>query len=356
MLKIFSTKKIRIFIEVTSVLQIQFVIAILIKVIRFNLFTTPEKSPEINIEIGALNSHVNKGAIEFAKFCLNSIPNISEVKEVKTPLNFYDLVIFRTNLKIDSCNKHLFSRSFIANTGNVDSTKQIIKTINSKKVLFVDDGLSNWRRLAEKEPSFLNTYLYKDKGIVKFRAVPINLSFFLSKKKFVYIYSILHLRKSFNILDEYKFFSFWLSELIKPDIEILNDIKQLYIGIWPAFSDRDRDDNIDNQIDFFENSERTNILPNEKIYIKEHPKHKIENFNSENYHYITLSENIASIPIEILLVKMKNLKKIFSYPNTTAYLLKKKIIPLEDSVEIHVIKPKSDEHYAINYNLFYEAL
>lgn len=329
-------------IELTSVLQILFA-ASTIKKISKNGGLKPT-----TILVYVANKHVNQTTIDVSLSLLKKIEYFKN-----QTLVFCDM---RTNRKDFSCeiaivrtrvNKYLynfwcFDKKFFINIGNCDLLKTILIELQCKKIIGIDDGLSNWRTF-KRQINYKIILLYQFfKGII----YPQFLSRLIKFKNTVEIYSIFKKDRN-NIHRE---FTSILSELSLSSKQN-NVVKNLFISSWPSIG---RDNSLNQwqvQMNILvEYLDKINWNPKHKIYIKKHPKimktELIKN-NVYNFEYLPFDNGF---PTEVLLSSMKNLNIIFSFPTTTAFLIKSKKI--NSSAKIEIINCHQEGYFQENLEVF----
>jgi len=351
----------KVLIELTSVLQIQFAISVLLKKGLLDLARNKEGHRgrfKLTVDVCVFHPHVNDTTKKFAFKLLRAIDDIDELNMVEAVSGIgnlanieYDCVIVRSRLLSESYTK-VVTKHFFSKTGNLEMTRNFLSISMGREFVSVDDGMSNWRKIqkasAKKEKIYAKFISIIDRKVV-IKYVPRMFRKILDARNIVRSYSIFHPESDFNIKEEYlSVVKLCCDAMIG---ENLNNIQQLYIGIWPSFVDRDGVC-VDSQLKILESSPDVMIDQRESVYIKEHPKHSITINSDSGCTYVKLPEEMSGIPMESLLLAMRNLKSVYTYPNTTAYLIVHKIIDLPSSPKIYIIKSESDEYYANNLEFF----
>ena len=325
----FESTKITIAIEITSVLQVLFVISLIRK-----LFSCSEN---LNIDIFYLNAHVNNETkettsnlikkffknIEFFDFTQSRLTE-NRIREYR-----YDYLIVRSRMKITSQNRFIFSRKFFSTTGNCPKTKEFIKFAKFDQLISVDDGLSNWE---EYKVSYIRQIYFYWKSAIPMLFDPI------CRKNFgVRHYSLFATNKKYNLR------TIFLKTIQDLADEFTHDdeVEHLFIGIWPDFvGDRNRPTDTGKQLElltYFKNSQMPNF--DSLIFIKSHPKFELDLDRKESPSFRRLKTEITNLPTELLIQCLPNLKSIYGFPSTSFFLFES---ILEKNVEVTVFKKADD--------------
>lgn len=322
-------------VEVTSVLQTIFAAATIKKLSKTStykphsvlLYVANDNVNEQTINTSLSNfkklNFINEEALEFHDMRIKKI-------------NFScDIAIVRTRLNTIDYNQWSYSRNFFNEVGNCQLLKIILRDLKCNQLIGVDDGLSNWR-IVERNKNFIYS------NICKVLRGDTRLKFFMKdfdKKEGVSSFSIFGKNK-FNILNEFKYLVDELS-FLHPKNRV---VENLFLVTWPSInrssttghsSGNSTSSIWKTQIEILiKYLDKISWNPSDKIYFKKHPKVKIsESISNKKYKFEYLPFDDGS-PAELMISLMNNLKVIFSFQNTTAYLLKSNVIDCSAQLEI----------------------
>lgn len=324
-----ESKKITVAIEITSVLQVLFVISVLRK-----LFPC---SNNLKIEIFYLNSHVNEGTKETTGHLIsNFFKNIEffdftrlDITKDRIRKHRYDYLIVRSRMKVTSQNRFIFSRKFFSATGNCSNTKNFITFAKFDHLISVDDGLSNWE---EHKINYVRQIFSYRKS-----AIPMLFDPIWPKRLGVRHYSLFATNKKYNVR---KCFLETIQEL-SHGFNHDEEVEHLFIGIWPDFAD-DRRCITDSgrQLELLNEYKNSKVSDLDSlIYIKSHPKFELDLEKKELLGYRRLKTEISNLPTELLIRCLPNLKSIFGFPSTSFFLFES---ILENNIEVTVFKKADD--------------
>ncbi len=318
-------------VEITSVLQTIFAAATIKK-----LSKTSSYKPH-SVLLYVANDHVNEKTINTSLSNFKKLNFINE-KGLKfhdmriKKINFScDIAIVRTRINTTYYNYWSYSRNFFNEVGNCQLLKTILRDLRCNQLIGVDDGLSNWRIVGRNK-----NFSYSN--ICKVLRGDSRLKFFMKdfdKKDGVSSFSIFGKNK-FNILNEFKYLVDELSFLHPKN----RFVENLFLVTWPSI---DRSSNTGHSNSSIWKTQIKILIkyldkiswdPSDKIYFKKHPKIMIlESISNKKYKFEYLPFDDGS-PVELMISKMKNLKVVFSFQNTTAYLLKSNTINCSAQLEI----------------------
>ena len=100
-----------------------------------------------------------------------------------------------------------------------------------------------------------------------------------------------------------------------------NNIEYLFVGTWPAFKNRLSRNNRDIQLKVLINYLKKNKQQQSKIYIKHHPKFKLELIRDDKIKFKSLSKKLNDAPLEIIINSLSGIKEIYAFPSTSLYLI-----------------------------------
>jgi len=321
--------------EITSVLQVLFVLSLIRKKYKNN--------KKLSIDFLFLNNHVNDRTMETVQ---------SLLADYKYPVRYFDYrnqnsklildnetryeaLIVRSRIPINSSNKFIYYRSYFVSTGNCDNSKLAQLSFSFKKIYTVDDGLSNWEG-GNGDTGYLRSLLSNRKA-----SLPIIFSKFIPLSRFVEHFSMFSTAKYYSIMKEFSETTEELSLLYDKDYEV----EDLFIGIWPAFKeDRLSTKNSDCQMkvfcDFIKNK---NIDYKErKYFIKYHPKYSLDYSLCSEVNFIELKEVYTKAPLEVVVNRFPNLKNIYGFPSTCFYLMSN---ISEKEININIFVKEGDSRY-----------
>ena len=331
----------KIAVELTSILQVLFVLSLLKKLDH------PEE--DLNIDFIYLNNHVNDYTIQstkniISKFNFNShyidYRNNNSSNVIKNKVK-YDLLIVRSRVPLVSHQKFIFSRAYFALTGNCDNAKLVLNNFTYNKLYTVDDGLSNWGNPKVKYFSMiLSTLDAKAFFINKISLWPMPFNLIMNSNKFVSHYSIFSKLSKFSIKNEFSTLVKNLSKHYKKNTEVEN----LFIGIWPDFKNRLLKNNADEQFDCFSNHliKSNELSVNQKIFVKDHPKHSLDIASSKNFIFERLEKVYIDTPLEVILGCFPNLKNIYGFPSTSLFLVD---VISKNKISINLFIKNDDSRY-----------
>jgi hypothetical protein len=305
--------------ELTSVLQVLFVISLIKKL--------NQSKKELTVDFIFLNNHVNDSTIIATKKLIKHFKFNTQFFDYRNKNNHliqnnnrsYDLLILRSRIPLKSHLKFVFSRDKFVTTGNCDNSKKVQKYFKFDDLYTVDDGLSNWENNKINYCSILIfDFFLKAVSLKKIHVVPHFLSKLIRPQKKTSHYSIFSKNKKFTLLFEFRS----LVQKLSKSYKINKEVEELYVGIWPNFKDR-AINNKDDQLDLFNkflNSERK-PNPENKIFIKDHPKHKLIIDSSYEYDFEKLHSSYIEAPLELIINCFPNLKNIYGFPSTSLFLI-----------------------------------
>ncbi len=318
-------------VEITSVMQAIFAAATIKKTSK----TIGYKS--LSVLLYVANNHVNEETINISLSIFKKLKFLN-----KEALQFYDMrikkinfscdiAIVRTRLNKNNYNYWNYSRNFFMKIGNCQLLKNILKDLKCNQLIGIDDGLDNWK-IVKRNKNFI--YL----NISKILRGDARLKFFMKnfdKKEGVSIFSILG-KKKFNIQNEFKYLIEELS-ILHPKNQL---VENLFIVAWPSMNRESKSSTWQKQMEILvKHLDKIRWNPSNKIYFKRHPKvMKSELISNNNYKFEYLPFD-NGLPVELMISRMNNLKVVFSFQNTTAYLIKSNQINCSAQLEII----KSDE-------------
>jgi hypothetical protein len=331
----------KIAVELTSILQVLFALSLLKKLGH------PER--DLYVDFIYLNNHVNNNTIQstkkiISKFNFNS--NYLDFRNIKRSNIFenkvdYDLLIVRSRVPLESHQKFIFSRGYFALTGNCNNAKLVLNNFTYKKLYTIDDGLSNWLETKTKYAATLLSNLNsKALFINKVLVLPLPFNRILSTNKFVSHYSIFSKLNKYSIKNEFSDLVKSLSNHYSKNTEVEN----LFIGVWPNFKDRSLKNNIDEQFDCFNNYliKSNEASVNKKIFIKDHPKHRLDMMPSKYFRFERLDQVYIDTPLEVILGCFPNLKNIYGFPSTSLFLVD---IISKNEISINLFVKNNDPKY-----------
>lgn len=318
-------------VEITSVMQIIFAAATIKKISKTIGFK------KLSVLLYAANDHVNEETINVSLYIFKKLKFLD-----KEALQFHDMrikkinfscdiAIVRTRLNKKFYNYWNYSRDFFMKVGNCQLLKNILKNLKCNQLIGIDDGLDNWK-IVKRNKNFIYS------KISQVLRGETRLKFFMknfSKKKDVSIFSIFG-KKNFNIQSEFRYLIEELS-FLHPKNQL---VENLFLVAWPSINRECTSSTWEKQIEILiKHLEKISWDPSNKIYFKRHPKVMNSEFISNNNYKFEYLPFDDGLPAELMISKMNNLKVVFSFQNTTAYLIKSNKINCSAQLEII----KSDE-------------
>ena len=255
----------------------------------------------------------------------------------------YDYFVVRSRIYTDDHDRFYYTKKFFITTGNCNNVNIALKKLSYTNLLTLDDGLSNWRSKKNlfDVKSLLPKYHIDNFG--KKKIASINKIFVkYDYKKYTLHFSIFSKKKELNL-------SFYFNKNIKKlsaTYPKLNDIKYLYVGIWPAsplrISDTIKVHTNDDQIEKFMEIFKIKKIKSNTIYFKDHPKFRLNNISEGNIKFKRIKKIYNDAPLELIINSFKNLKEIYGFPSTGLFLIKKLNLK---NVKINVIIRKNNPIY-----------
>lgn len=323
--------------EITSVLQCLFVLSLLNK--KFNLY-------HIEIHLLIFNIEVNDSTIKgisdiFDRLnCNYKIIDLRKYYFSKKIIEKkgYEMLILRSRIDTNFHNIFSISKNYFITTGNCNNMKKYTKDFYNKNIYTVDDGLSNWKNLKHNYLRILAMNLSLNSVRLRNVILPTFFNFLFPKDFFIKHYSIYSKSKKINLLDDFRF----IVNKLNKNIKLNKQIENLYIGIWPNFKDRSNKLNKDKQLDYFVQFLKKSKLNEKTIYIKDHPKLKI-NLRTENNNLLKLKGEEYNLPVEVLIPSFPKLKNIYTFPSSFINLIN--IIYNKNDFIINVLYLENDYKY-----------
>jgi hypothetical protein len=331
----------KIAIEVTSILQIIFSLALLEKKYM--------NEDNLKVDLLFLNNHVNDKTINFASTVMrhyNYTIKIydyrgSKQKDILRNRTKYECLIVRTRLQLTSHDSFLYSKDYFKSTGNCNNSKLVQSSFSYKNIWTTEDGLSNWKINKSNHILDLLRYLYIAIRHRKILAIPVFLRKVFPIKNYVNHFSIFSKFKQFSIKDEF------LTNIqrVSSQYEVNYDIEDLFIGIWPEFeNDRSSTKNVDIQMKYFSEFIKNNHsdYQERKYFIKEHPKWNLELDSFLEVNFVKLEEVYTEAPLEVIINRFPNLKNIYGFPSTSYYLMN---LISDKDVNVNIFVKEEDSRY-----------
>jgi hypothetical protein len=331
----------RLAIEITSILQVIFVLAFLEK--RY------VQTSNLEVHLLYLNNHLNNETIEFAEKIMKSYGYAiksydyrgSRQNNILNNNINYECLVVRSRLQLIHHEHFLFSNDYFNTTGNCNNVKLVQLHFSYNNMYTLDDGFSNWKTKNINYLSILFSYIYIAFRHLKIIAIPIIFRKTSLLKDCVTHFSIFSKFKEFSIKDEF------LTSIhrISSQYEVDYEVEDLFIGIWPAFKiDRLSVDNVDIQMDCFFNYIKSHHMnyKERKYFIKDHPKWKIDVNSFKNVSFVKIKDDYSGIPLEVLIDSFPNLKSIYGFPSTALYLIS---MVSEKNIDINIFVKKTDDKY-----------
>ena len=204
--------------------------------------------------------------------------------------------------------------------------KSVLSELKCKQIIGIDDGLSNWRTVKDNSFNLLSNVVQFSRGMIS----PKFLYKYFASNDVVRVFSI-YQKRNYSIQEEFFSIINKLS-ISSPKNRV---VQNLFLIVWPSIGRDEPKNTWNTQLNLLiKYLDGINWNPKEIIYFKKHPKQmNVETISNKKYRFEYLP-NDDGLPTEIIINSMKNLKRIFSFPTTTGFLLKTKKLNTHAKIEI----------------------